>query len=125
MDKYMEKCVGKVYGKAYGKRYMDKYMEKVDGPNWSYQANAGEESGLAATVATGLTCPVTSINGKVFGKVMEDVYGKVYEKEYGHEYGKSDGPNWSHQPNASEESGLATTVATGQYMGSIWKSQYM
>ena len=36
-----------------------------------------------------------------------------------------DGPNWSHQPNAGEESGLAATVATGQYMGSIWKSQYM
>ena len=29
-----------------------------DGANWSHQANAREESGLAATVATGLTCPV-------------------------------------------------------------------
>ena len=27
-----------------------------DGPDWSHQANAGEESGRAATVATGLTC---------------------------------------------------------------------
>ena len=27
-----------------------------DGPDWSHQANAGEESVRAATVATGLTC---------------------------------------------------------------------
>ena len=27
-----------------------------DGPDWSHQANAGEESARAATVATGLTC---------------------------------------------------------------------
>ena len=39
-----------------------------------------------------------------------------------------DSPNWPHRPNAGAVlvSGLAATVATtGQYMGSIWKSQYM
>ena len=32
-----------------------------DGLNWSHQANAREESGLAATVATGLTCPLPTV----------------------------------------------------------------
>ena len=55
---------------------------------------------------------------KIIWKNHGKVYGKVYRKV-------DDGPNWSHQPNAGAESGLAATVATGQYMRSIWKSQYM
>ena len=49
-----------------------KYLEKVDdGLNWSHQQpNAGEVSGLAATVATGLTC------SQYMGKCVGKVYGK-------------------------------------------------
>ena len=90
---------------------MDKYMEKVDDdPNWSHQTNAGAESGLTATVATGLICPLVS-NGKVYQKIyIEKHVGKCIEKAYGKAHGKmymdkymdkvDDGPNWSHQPNA-------------------------
>ena len=83
-----------------------------DGPNWSHQPNAGAESGLAATVATGQymgsiwkvsiweTCIYRKVYGELYGKgIIDIVYGKVYRKV-------DDGPNWSHQPNAGEESGL-------------------
>ena len=61
------KIIWKNHGKVYGKVY-----RKVDdGPNWSHQPNAGAESVLAATVATGLTCPLTSKWEKCMEKHMK------------------------------------------------------
>ena len=87
---------------------MDKYMEKVDdGLNWSHQPNAGAKSGLVATVATGLTCPLVSMWEKCMEKYMEKcmekgIWRKAYGKMYMDKYMEKvdDGPNWSHQPNA-------------------------
>ena len=42
--------------------------------------NAGAKSGLVATVATGLTCPLVSMWEKCMEKCMEKAYGQVYGK---------------------------------------------
>ena len=60
---------------------MDKYMEKVDDdPNWSHQTYAGAESGLTATVATGLICPLVSIWKSISKNIYRKACGKVYRK---------------------------------------------
>ena len=79
------KSVWKIIWKNHGKVYGKVYRKVDDVPNWSHQPNAGEESGLVATVATGLTCPLVSMWEKCMEKYME----KCMEKAYGQVYGKS------------------------------------